>query len=136
MRPLRRIVLVGLGVAVGVSLLMGLCLVTLKLGLPLGGLTRDQATSAAAHRLSSTTSTSAQWAVPGPLVFFRDGAGDAAAPKYRLVWAITFSGTFPPASCGPAPSPGQQPRCPSPNHTETVVIDYFSGEFIMAEIRR
>lgn len=135
MKRLSRIVRVGLGAMVGVSLLIGLCLMALEVGLPLGGLTRDQATSVAVHQLTSTTPASAQLAVPGPLVLFRDGAGAAAAPKYRMVWAITFSGTFPPASCGPPPPPGEQPHCPPPNHTETVVIDYFSGEFIMAEIR-
>jgi hypothetical protein len=36
LRPLRRIVLVGLGVAVGVSLMIGLCPLTLELGLPWG----------------------------------------------------------------------------------------------------
>jgi hypothetical protein len=106
----------------------------LELGLPVGGLSRDQAISLARRQIASTTPASVRVAVPGPFVLFRGGATDAVSPGYRLVWSIMFSGTYDAASCGPAPLAGGTPHCPPPNHAATVVVDYFNGAFIMETI--
>ncbi len=108
-------------------------LVAAEADIPAGGLSREQATTLAFHQVQSDTPPESRLAVPGPFLLFRGGATDAVSPWYRMVWAITFSGTFQ-SSCGPAPLPGQTAHCPPPNHMETVVLDFRTGDFIMASI--
>jgi hypothetical protein len=71
-------------------------------------------------------------AVPGLFWFFRGGATDAVSPGYRLSWAVTFRGTFS-GSCPPA-GPSGPSQCLPTDHTETVILDYRTGAFIMASI--
>lgn len=121
--------------AVGVVIVtLAACLIALELGMPLGGLSKDQAVRAASRQIPSTTPARLQMAIPGPLILLRGGQSDAVSPAYRLVWVITFKGTYDPASCGPFPESGSPPQCPSPDHTATVYVDYVNGGFIMATI--
>jgi len=80
----------------------------------------------------SSTPPTVRWAIPGPLLFFRGGASDVVAPWNRFVWAVRLSGSFR-GSCGPVHVSDEPLRCP-PEHTATVMLDYVSGEFVMASI--
>ena len=129
----RRRRIIGAGV-VGVAAVVVLGLAwwgVAMLGASVGGLSRTNAIAMASGDLNSTTPTQVRQTVPGPFWFFRDGATDSISPGYRLVWAVTFNGTFE-GSCGGAPPPGTTRQCPPPNHTKTVILDYFSGAFVMA----
>jgi hypothetical protein len=66
---------------------------------------------------------------------YRDfGGGALAAAGERWVWSVVFKGSFPPASNGPAPVPGQT-RSPLPDQQSVlVIIDYLTGAFIQASI--
>jgi hypothetical protein len=58
--------------------------------------------------------------------------GAAAVPGDPVVWALSFTGSFP-LSCGPAPLPSTSPRpCPPPATSATVFIDAQTGEFVQA----
>jgi hypothetical protein len=92
-----------------------------------GGLTRDQAV-ASAHRAYPFDAVID--ATTGPIDRFEPG--QARFPGDHLVWAVVVRGTFQ-GACGPGPAPGTTPRpCPPPAKRATVVVDYFSGEFIVA----
>jgi hypothetical protein len=104
-------------------------LIAPEIGVPLGGLTHAQASAAAREAIHAGSATE-RWALPGPFLFFRGGSTGAVSPGQRMVWAVSFSGTFPPASCGPVTS--QPHQCPPPDHTVTVIVDYVSGAFIEA----
>jgi hypothetical protein len=115
-------------VAVVLIVTIGL-MIAVEVGAPLGGLTHGQASSAAREAIHAGPVTE-RLALPGLFLFFRDGSNDAVSPWRRMVWAVSFTGTFPPASCGPVTS--QPHHCPPPDHTVTVIVDYASGEFIEA----
>ena len=115
-----------------VALLLVAPLAAVEAGAPLGGLTHEQAATAAREAIHEDQVTE-RWALPGPFLLFRAGSTDAVSPWRRMVWAVSFSGTFQSASCGPAPLPGQTAHCPSPGHTVNVIVDYVSGEFIQAD---
>ena len=131
MRLMRRVGLV-VGGVVAVAVLTTLAV---EAGVPIGGISRSEAVAAATTRVKVESSTPPQlaWAVPGLFGFFRDGATDAVGPWSRPVWAIRLTGTFR-GSCGPASVLDEPLRCPGPDHTETVILDYRTGEFIMASI--
>jgi hypothetical protein len=104
----------------------------IEFGVFLGGESRGDAIAAAESQIPSTTRQSVMWAVIAPLVLFRGGASEEAAPGKEIVWVVRLSGTYPPASCGPVPHPGQQVHCPPDAHTATVILDYLTGRFVMA----
>jgi hypothetical protein len=131
MARISKLVTAALGVVI---LIVVACLIALELGLPIGGLSRDQAIRAASRQIASTTPASVRMAIPGPLILLRAGEVDAVSPSYRMVWAITFNGTYEPASCGPFSITGSTQRCPPSDHTATVYVDYVNGTFIMATI--
>jgi hypothetical protein len=90
-------------------------------------LTREQAVAAARSAFQFDGVIDA---TVGPIDRF--DPGQAQFPGDHLVWAVVVSGTFQ-GSCGPAPAPGTTPRpCPPPAKRATVVVDYFTGEFIVA----
>jgi hypothetical protein len=120
-----------------VSVLLGVLLLILLLGIllgpPYGGLSQAAAEKIAMANTYSTTPAHVTIARPGHFSEFANGS-QAVAPD-RWVWAISFSGTFPPASCGPKPiQPGLTAKCPAPQHSELVLIDYFNGDFISASV--
>ncbi len=119
-------------VVAAVLLLAAAWFAAVEVGLPAGGISRNDATALALRQVHSSTAPSLSWALPGLFAFFRDGATNAVSPWHRVVWAVRVTGTFQ-SSCGPASEPLIR-RCPSPDHTETVLLDYVSGEFIMASI--
>jgi hypothetical protein len=122
---LKALVLVG-GLAVGLFALATI------FGPPPTGISESRAVQIAKREVFSTSPLQLTVARRGQLREFRDGASDAAAPPNRWVWAVVLSGSFPPASCGPAPHPGQlRHYCPRPVHSALVVIDYVSGDFVM-----
>ena len=121
-------------VTVLVAVLLLATLAIVEAGVPVMGVSRGDAIATAERQVQSTDGASVQWAVVAPLVFFRGGASDLAAPWNEMVWAIRLKGTYPPGSCGPAPLPGQRPHCPPDNHTATVMLDYRTGRFVMARI--
>ena len=122
-------------IALGLVLLLALAaLAAVEAGAPVGGISRGEAIDAAQRAVNSTAQTGVDWAFVAPLLFFRGGAGDEVAPPLEIVWAVRLRGTFPPASCGPVPQPGQKAHCPPPDHTATVMLDYRSGRFVMATI--
>jgi len=107
-------------------------LVAVEAGAPIGGMTHSQATVAARAAIYGSH-VSERWALPGPFLLFRGGSTDAVSPWRRMVWAVSFSGTFPMPSCGPMPAPGQVAHCPPAPHTVTVIVDYATGEFVQAD---
>src|SRR5690349_17190467 len=128
----RRRAVTGLVIVIAAAVLVAAgCLGVLEAGIPLGGISRSQAIAIAENRGFLPSDRQLSWAIPGPFTVFQGGGTSEVVPPYHLVWAVTFSGTFAPASCGPF-VPGKAPQCPPPNHTETVVLDYFDGTFIMA----
>jgi hypothetical protein len=97
-----------------------------------GGLTEQQAVSKAttqAQQMSSTRVTFVS-AASGHLGDFETGA---VSPNPETeVWAVTFDGTFPPVSCGPAPLSGQPSHgCPPGNTSTRIFLNYKSGAFVM-----
>lgn len=49
----------------------------------------------------------------------------------RTVWAVFFSGSFPPASCGPPPPP--EHPCTPPVTSMMVVLNRIDGSFLFGE---
>ena len=84
--------------------------------------------------LPSFNQPSVAWATPGLLAFFVDRPLGSMSQWQELVWAVRLNGTFKPASCGPAPPPGQPAHCPPDDHTATVVLDYRRGIPIFIKI--
>ena len=70
----------------------------------------------------------------GPFREFRGGATDAVARGDKRVWAVTFSGTFMGSGGPPCPSAEPCDRPITPDHVITVILDYSTGEFIMASV--
>jgi hypothetical protein len=96
---------------------------------PSGGLTEAEAVAAARQNASDATGVVS--ATVGPISAFGTGH-QQVVPDDTWVWAVVVSGTFP-FSCGPAPTPGESPRiCPKPATTETVLLDYRTGAFILS----
>lgn len=92
------------------------------------GLTEQQAVMMAATSAQGMSSSPVTFvsATSGRLGTFETGDFD---PDHQ-VWAVTFRGTFPPPSCGPA---GPPHPCPSPNISVGIFLDYASGAFVTAE---
>jgi hypothetical protein len=81
------------------------------------------------------STTHARVTIARPAHFSEFANGSQTVAPDRWVWAFSFTGTFPPASCGPMPiQPGQTVKCPPPQHSELVLIDYFNGDFISASV--
>jgi len=60
--------------------------------------------------------------------------GACGSADLSAVWAVVVDGTFPPASCGPVPLPGQSPHpCPPPASTGVIFLDYHSGAELEAQ---
>jgi hypothetical protein len=97
-----------------------------------GGLGEQQAVAKAATTAQQMSSTRVTFvsAASGHLGDFETGT---VHPNPNTeVWAVTFDGTFPPVSCGPAPLPGQPPHaCPPGNTSTRIFLNYKSGAFLM-----
>ena len=95
---------------------------------PSGGLTQAEAHAAAMAAFPDATGV-----VSAKVGRMRDfDTGQQVWRGDQWVWAVVVSGTFW-FSCGPAPEPGQtQAPCPPPAKTQTVLLDYFTGKFLMA----
>jgi hypothetical protein len=98
---------------------------------PVGGISKPEAIAIATHQAYPTSTSQVRSAVPGPLWKF---GHDVRSSPNRWVWAVTFDGSFQPPSCGPYVPPPAKPRCPLPEHTYVVILDYFTGDFIMASL--
>ena len=101
---------------------------------PSGGISRERAIELATAHSSARTFVAAEAGHFGDLTFLGPGSAIAAD---RWVWVVTFAGEVsvcPPAalpSAGPTPTPAV---CSSPSEGKTtVMLDYFSGEFLSAE---
>lgn len=116
------------------ALAAGLLAFTTVFGPPAGGLSESEAIKIATRdaRASSVTAPHLILARRGHLAEFRDGASDAAAPPNRWVWAVVFSGQYP-SSGGPFVPAGERQPGPVFSHSRLVVIDYRTGEFVMAQ---
>ena len=124
----------GVAVALAVVFVVALALlVAVEAGVPVAGISHGDAIAVALAqaRVGSSTPPQVAWAFPGLFGFFRGGSTDAVSPWSRRVWAVRLSGTYQ-GSCPPSGTRSQL-RCPV-DHTETVILDYVSGEFIMASI--
>ena len=124
-----------IAIAAGVVLMVALAaFAIIEAGIPIGGVSRPEATRLAVVQAQAQSAgmPSVKWAIPGMFGVFRGGATDAIAPWYRTVWAVRISGTFH-TTCGPFRTGVEPLRCPDA-HTETVILDYVSGQFIMATI--
>ena len=96
------------------------------------GLTEEQAVALATTQAQAMSSTPVAIlrVETGLLGAFETGTYDVG----RHVWAVSFRGTFPAVSCGPAPLPGTTPHpCPPPNTSMALFLDYSSGSFVMSE---
>ena len=112
-----------LGLSLAVLVLMTAC------GGSLRGIPRQKAVALARVRAQQVSSTpvSLVRAASGP-----SGAFQTGTPRpQRMVWAVTFSGTFTPPSCGPAGSPPH--TCPLSVHTVRIFVDAASGAFIFGQ---
>ena len=89
-----------------------------------------RADAIAAARRAAPDAIGVIGATTGPISEFE--IGQQIVPGTTLVWAVVLSGRFA-LSCGPAPRPGESPHsCPAPATSETVLIDYQTGEFLLA----
>lgn len=105
---------------------------TLLLGCSLGtkpaGISRADAIAAAERAIPGTTGVIE--ATTGPISDFE--TGQQVVPGNTPVWAVVLAGSFP-NSCGPAPIPGSSPHpCPLAATSTTVLIDFLTGEFVLA----
>ena len=117
-------------VAVGVLLALDLAwLAAAEADLPAGGLLHHQAVAKAMDYLQSSTPMTEDQSIPGPYLFLGWGVRDAR-PWYRMVWAVKLSGNFV-GDCRPS----EAASC-FPEQTETVVIDYVTGEFVIKRYER
>jgi hypothetical protein len=83
----------------------------------------------AAARAAMPGTASLTSAKVGPIGGF---GGTAPIPGNPVVWALTFTGSFP-LGCGPAPLPSSSPKpCPPPATSATVFIDARTGDFVQA----
>jgi hypothetical protein len=95
-----------------------------------GGLSQHQA-AVRATKFAQQMSTTPVTFVAATSGHLGDFGVDYPSPD-TAVWAVTFDGTFPPASCGPAVLPGQSPHvCPAGNTTARVYLNYISGALIL-----
>jgi hypothetical protein len=91
------------------------------------GLSREQAIAAAQRAYPSDGVISAD---AGTIDRFEPD--QARYPGNHLVWAVVVSGQFA-GACGPALLPGWTPHpCASPATRATVIVDFVTGQFIMA----
>jgi hypothetical protein len=111
-------VLVGALVALGLG-----WIVAAEAGAPAGGLPHHEAVIQAERFVSSSTPLTELESTPGPYLVLGWRPPDAR-PWYRIVWAVTLSGTFI-GHC----IPSEANAC-FPEQSVTVVIDYVSGEFV------
>jgi hypothetical protein len=101
-------------------------------GSPSGGLSEQQAVSKATTPAQQMSSTPVAFvsAASGHLGDFDSGVR-YPSPNTE-VWAVTFSGTFPPVGCGPATLPGQPAHgCPAANTSTRVYLNYTSGALLL-----
>ncbi len=111
-----------------VSIIVGQVLLGCSLGATPAGISRADAIAAAERAIPGTTGVIE--ATTGPISDFE--TGQQVVPGNTLVWAVVLAGSFP-RSCGPAPIPGSSPHpCPLAATSETVVINYVTGEFLFA----
>jgi hypothetical protein len=96
---------------------------------PPSGLSESQAITAAIrsapNRVGSTLTPGS--AEAGPYALVGPGGSDVAGDRW--VWAVVLSGQFYAPECGSATSTA----CPTTLTTELVVIDYVTGDFLIAE---
>jgi hypothetical protein len=92
-------------------------------GAPTGGLSRHDAVIQAERFVSSSTPVTEVGSVPGPYLVLGWRVTDARQ-WYRMVWAVTLSGTFA-GDCRPS-----EVNACFPEPSKTVVIDYASGQLI------
>lgn len=112
-----------LGPSLAVLMLMTAC------GASGPGIARQEAVASArvaAQKVSSTPVILVR-AASGPLSAFKTGTPS----PHRMVWAVTFDGTFGPPSCGPAGLPPHP--CPGSVHTVRIFLDDASGAFLFGE---
>ena len=95
---------------------------------PSGGLTQAEA-----HAAAMAARPDATGVVSSKVGRMRDfDTGQQVWPGDQYVWAVVVSGIFP-FSCGPAPEPGHtHTPCPPPAKTQTVLLDYWTGKFLLA----
>jgi hypothetical protein len=91
---------------------------------PAHGLTAAQAIEKARAQRTGTPVR----AVAGPMRSFW-GPGEGGADGNRWVWAVLVTGSFGPASCGPAGSH----TCPPPATTGVLFFDYVTGEWLSSQ---
>ena len=111
-------------------LLLAYCFVSPEAGAPAGGISRERAIAVAMNQAYSMSRSQVLDATPGPLSEF---GHDAKSSPDRWVWAVTFEGSFEPPSCGPY-RPGPPAPCPIRQHHYQVIVDYFTGQFIMVSL--
>ena len=94
------------------------------------GLTREQAIATAQKAVPGSTGVVDTRV--GRMVDFEPS--QSTTTPDRMVWAVILAGSFP-GSCGPAPLPGDTMHpCPPPARTTTVILDFSTGEFLMASM--
>jgi hypothetical protein len=120
----------------GWTLIVALCLLSCGPTQVTSGISQSQAIEMARHQAQVVSSSKVDFVgvKSGQFRDFRGGATDAVAAGDTKVWAVTFSGTF--QSSGGPPCPSAEPCDPQRrfDHSITVILDYQSGQFIMASI--
>lgn len=114
------------------GLAVGLLALTAGFGPPGGGLSQSEATKIASRDAQSASITTPHLVLVrrGQWSEFRDGAGDETG-RNRWVWAVVFSGLYR-GSGGPLGHDGRPRREPEFVHSRLVVLDYMTGQFVMA----
>ena len=110
------------------SIFFGTVLLGCSLGSRPAGISRADAIAAAERAIPGTSGVIE--ATTGPISDFE--TGQQVVPGNTEVWAVVLAGSFP-FSCGPAPMPGSTPHpCPLAAASKTVLIDFMTGEFVLA----
>src|ERR1700730_1284035 len=116
-------------IAVAIAILATLVLAFLVLsGPPMGGISKDNATTLALKYASSGGDVKLVSVQAGRLSRFK-GDTNTNGQDNQWVWAVAFSGSWS-GSCAPPNVPGTN-SCPPPATSELVVLDYFSGDLVL-----
>lgn len=116
-------------IAVVIAFLASLVIAFLVLsGPPMGGISKDKATTLALKYASSGGDVKLVFIRAGRLSRFK-GDTNTNGQDNQWVWAVAFSGRWS-GSCAPPDVPGTN-SCPPPALSELVVLDYFSGNLVL-----
>jgi hypothetical protein len=119
---------------IGVALIAALVIALLVLsGPPLGGISKNDAVKIAWHYAGTGGAVKLSTVRAGHFSEFRGSSFNGVTNDNHWVWAVSFSGKWS-GSCTSPLIPGEDTCNHLANTSALVVLDYFSGDFLLEEI--